>query len=132
MQALSVARQLFEAGHITKAAYDALTSDPNSTGRQNVKYASGIGQTGGDLISQFRPQTIEEEERHNNLRLQNGMINEAYNDRRRQANFYNETAIAEQQNRANAANNVLSAYNNARNTTAQFLSSLAGPTITQR
>lgn len=132
MQALGMAQKLLQAGHITKTAYDALTSDPNSTGRANVDYASGIGQAGDQLISQYRPQSLEDEQRMNDMRLQNNMMNEAYNDRRRQSNFYNDAAIAEQANRATAASNVLNAYNNARSTTANFLSSLAGPTISQR
>lgn len=104
----------------------------NQQGRQNVEYASSVGQTAPELISQYRPQNIEEEQRMYDLRRSHDMMNEAYNDRRRQSNFYVDTAIAEQANRARAAGDVLNAYNNARNSTAQFISSLSGPGVTQR
>lgn len=104
----------------------------NQQGRQNVEYASRVGETAPELISQYRPQSIEEEQRMYDMRRNHDMMNEAYNDRRRQSNFYTDTAIAEQANRANAARDVLNAYNTARSSTANFISSLAGPTVSQR
>ena len=132
VQAINTIGKLLQAGQITKGVYDTLMGDHTNQGLQQVDLSSSVGQTGNDLINQYRPQSLEDESRMNDMRNQNNMINEGYNDKRRQQNYFVDTAMAEQSNRAKAASDVLSAYNQARNTTSNFLSSLSGPGVTQR
>lgn len=125
---IKAANLLRQAGHIAEDVFGNIVNNAGATaqGALNIGAGQKIGQTGSDLIGQYRPQTMEDAQQIEQMRREGENFNYGINEKVAQRNVLNTMAVNEQQNRAQAANNILSAYQNARAANQQFIGSLSG------
>jgi hypothetical protein len=125
---IKAANLLRQAGHISEDVFSNIVNNAGATaqGAVNIGIGRSIGQTGNDLIGQYRPQTIEDVQRDEQMRREAEGFNYDINSKVAQRNLLNNMALNEQQNRAQAANNILNAYQNARAANQQFIAGLSG------
>lgn len=122
------ANLLRPSGHIGEDVFSNIVNNAGATaqGAVNIGVGRSIGQTGNDLIGQYRPQTIEDVQRDERMRQEAENFNYGINEKVAQRNVMNTMALNEQQNRAQAANNILNAYQNAREANQRFINNLSG------
>jgi len=125
---IKAANILRQAGHIGEDVFGNIVNNAGATaqGAMNIGIGRSIGQTGNDLIGQYRPQSIEDVQRDEAMRRDAEDFNYNINSKAAQRNLLNTMAVNEQQNRAQAANNILSAYQNAREANQRFINNLSG------
>lgn len=126
---LTHAQTLLNAGKISGEVFNHLknVAGTSAVGEQNISNAQRqTPYSGESYINQYAPKSLEETKQLETQRRQGELFNEDINRRTAQQNTYNTLAVNDQSNRATAANNILSAYQRAREANQNFIGSLSG------